>query len=59
MEMTSSERRAALRQLVVLFGLMNTMIELSVSGAPRALTEHATAARDIIGELVTDFAQAG
>ncbi|MFE3543600.1 hypothetical protein ACFXK0_11555 [Nocardia sp. NPDC059177] len=57
--MTSSERRAALRQLVVLFGLMNTMVELSARGAPRGLSEHATTARDLVGELVTDFAQAG
>lgn len=55
---TASERRAALRQLVAVFGLMNTMIELSATGAPRSVTEHATAARDLIGELVADLAAA-
>ncbi|MFD3506087.1 hypothetical protein [Nocardia sp. NPDC058666] len=56
--MTASERRAALRQLIALFGLMNTMIELSNSGAPRSVAEHATAARDLVGELVADLAAA-
>ncbi|WP_410870595.1 hypothetical protein [Nocardia sp. A7] len=58
-QMTVSERRAALRRLVVVFGLMNTLIELSASGAPRSLTEHATTARDLVGELVSDLARAG
>ncbi|MFD6399400.1 hypothetical protein [Nocardia sp. NPDC060249] len=56
--MTVSERRAALRQLVALFGLMNTMIELSTSGAPRSVAEHAATARDLVGELVADLAAA-
>ncbi len=56
--MTASERRAALRRLVALFGLMNTMIELNASGAPRSVAEHATAARDLVGELVADLAAA-
>ncbi|MGS2806439.1 hypothetical protein [Nocardia sp. MW-W600-9] len=55
--MTVAERRAALRRLVVIFGLMNKMIELSATGAPRQLAEHAAAARDLVGELVTDIAQ--
>ncbi|MGY0501490.1 hypothetical protein ACWZHB_23625 [Nocardia sp. FBN12] len=56
--MTASERRAALRRLIALFGLMNTMIELSNSGAQRSVAEHATAARDLVGELVADLAAA-
>lgn len=56
-ELTAAERRAALRRLVVIFGLMNKMIELSATGAPRQLAEHAAAARDLVGELVTDMAQ--
>ncbi|MGW5436286.1 hypothetical protein [Nocardia asteroides] len=56
-ELTAAERRAALRRLVVIFGLMNKMIELSAAGAPRQLAEHATAARDLVGELVTDIAR--
>ncbi|MFC9663667.1 hypothetical protein ACFVJ5_25775 [Nocardia sp. NPDC127606] len=56
--MTVSERRAALRQLVALFGLMNTMIELSAGGAPRSVAEHAATARDLVGELVADLAAA-
>lgn len=56
-ELTAAERRAALRRLVVLFGLMNKMIELSAADAPRQLAEHAAAARDLVGELVTDMAQ--
>jgi hypothetical protein len=55
--LTAAERRAALRRLVVIFGLMNKMIELSATGAPRQLAEHAAAARDLVGELVTDMAQ--
>ncbi|MFC4375528.1 hypothetical protein ACFO5K_15605 [Nocardia halotolerans] len=58
-EMTATERRAALRRLVVLFGLMNTMIELSASGAQRSVAEHATAARELVGELVADLARSG
>jgi hypothetical protein len=56
--MTVSERRAALRQLIALFGLMNTMIELSTSGAPRSVAEHAVTARDLVGELVADLSAA-
>ncbi|MFD6452960.1 MULTISPECIES: hypothetical protein [unclassified Nocardia] len=56
--MTVSERRAALRQLVALFGLMNTMIELSAGGASRSVAEHAATARDLVGELVADLAAA-
>ncbi|GEM29487.1 hypothetical protein NN3_04940 [Nocardia neocaledoniensis NBRC 108232] len=56
--MTVAERKAALRRLVALFGLMNTMIELSAQGAPRSVAEHATAARDLVGELVADLAAA-
>ncbi|MGW0110088.1 MULTISPECIES: hypothetical protein [unclassified Nocardia] len=56
-ELSAAERRAALRRLVVIFGLMNKMIELSATGAPRQLAEHAAAARDLVGELVTDIAQ--
>lgn len=54
--MTVSERRAALRQLIALFGLMNTMIELSAGGASRSVAEHAATARDLVGELVADLA---
>lgn len=56
-ELSVAERRAALRRLVVIFGLMNKMIELSAAGAPRQLAEHAAAARDLVGELVTDIAR--
>ncbi|MFD4351940.1 hypothetical protein ACFWPK_24435 [Nocardia sp. NPDC058519] len=56
--MTVSERSAALRRLVALFGLMNTMIELNASGAPRSVAEHAATARDLVGELVADLAAA-
>ncbi|WP_446225748.1 hypothetical protein ACTWPB_12155 [Nocardia sp. IBHARD005] len=56
--MTMSERSAALRRLVTLFGLMNTMIELSASGAPRSVADHAATARDLVGELVADLAAA-
>ncbi len=56
--MTVSERRAALRRLVALFGMMNTMIELNASGAPRSVAEQAATARDLVGELVADLAAA-
>ncbi|MFE6919649.1 hypothetical protein ACFVAV_01250 [Nocardia sp. NPDC057663] len=56
-ELSVAERRAALRRLVVIFGLMNKMIELSAAGAPRQLAEHAAVARDLVGELVTDIAR--
>ncbi|MCA2206059.1 hypothetical protein [Nocardia rosealba] len=56
-DMTPSERRAALRQLIIAFGLINKTIELSARGAPRQVAEHAEAARDLIGELVADLAR--
>ncbi|WP_188828585.1 hypothetical protein [Nocardia camponoti] len=53
--MTSAERRAAVRTLVALFGLMNSVIEHNASGSSRSVAEHAVAARDLVGELVTDL----
>ncbi|MFF0545475.1 hypothetical protein ACWEVD_26910 [Nocardia thailandica] len=56
-ELTPTDRKAALRRLIVIFGLMNKTIELSSAGSPRQAAAQAAAARDLIGELVTDIAR--
>ncbi|NKY85124.1 hypothetical protein [Nocardia veterana] len=53
-----AQQRAALRRLVVIFGELNTIVELAEHGSPD-LHEHAVVARDLLGTLVTEVARPG